>query len=266
MKREERIKNKIIYFIALFIICSGLFLMSYFSFLRTIEVDMTKKVKITYTGEQGRAKAEAKCAMTDLNQRLQSFYDSIEYDIEPNENLNNGDVIRVHATYDEDLAQEYHYKPVHLEKEFTVKGLYNRYENYGQIPKPYVKKIFKEMDRYLNDKKREIFQIEFSKPKAKPDVVESPVVYSAFLNSKSSEKTDRMVNIYRLVYEFEEQTYVLYYLISIPEINDSQEIQEQDIFGQKAYLTESSEGVESYDGYVQRLFGNQYEIETIKKR
>lgn len=266
MKREERIKNKVIYFIALLGICSGLFLMSYFSFLRTTEVDMTKKVKIIYTGEQGRAKAEATCAMTDLNQRLQALYDSIEYVVEPNENLSNGDVIKISTKYDKDLAQEYHYEPIHLEKEFVVKGLYNRYENYDQIPEEYVKKIFKEMDIYLNDHKREIFQTEFSFPKAKPNVIESPVVYSAFLNSKNSDKTDRMVNIYRIVYEYEEQTYVLNYLISIPEINDSQEIQEQDIFGQKAYLTESSEGIEAYESYVQRLFGNKYEIENIKKR
>ena len=128
MNREDRIKNKIIYFIALIGICSGLFLMSYFSFIRTIDVNMTKKINVTFTGEQGRATAQATCAMTDINQRLQSFYDSIEYEIEPNENLKNGDVILIRAQYDSDLAQEYHYNPIGLEKEYVVSGLHNRYE------------------------------------------------------------------------------------------------------------------------------------------
>ena len=266
MKQEDRIKNKVIYFVALFGICSGLFLMSYFSFIRTIDVDMTKKIDVTYTGEQGRASAQATCAMTDLNQRLQSFYDSIEYEIEPNENLKNGDVVTIRAFYDEDLAQEYHYNPIHLEKEFVVSGLNNRYENYEQIPTTYVKKIQKEMDSFLDTKKKEIFRTEFSKPKAKPVLNHAELVYTAFMNSKTSEKTDRMVNIYHLLYEWDEQPYELYYLICVPEINDSQEVQEQDVFGQKAYLTELSEGIETYDSYVKRLFGINYEVETIKKR
>ena len=263
MKQEDRIKNKVIYFVALFGICSGLFLMSYFAFIRTIDVDMTKKIDVEYTGEQGRATVEATCAMTDLNQRLQSFYDSIEYEIEPNENLKNGDVIVVRATYDEDLAQEYHYNPIHLEKEFVVEGLNNRYENFAQIPSEYVTKIQKEMDAFLARKKREIFRTEFSMPQAKPSLSNSKLVYTAFLNSKNSEKTDRMVNIYHLEYEYESQSYELYYLICVPEINDSQEVQEQDVFGQKAYLTELNEGIEPYDTYVKRLFGKNYEVETV---
>ena len=261
MDSKERIKNKWIYFIALLSICLGLFLMSYFSFLRTIEVDMTKNVKITYDGEQGRAHAHAKCAMTDLNQRLQSFYDSIEYEIEPNGNLSNGDTILIKAHYDESLAQEYHYDPIHLEKEFTVKGLPNRFENYQQIPQDYVNAIQKAMEGFLKDKQKEIFKVEFAMPESKPSIENKNVVYSAFLNSKSGDKTDRMVNVYRMVYTVNEQEYVLYYLVCVPEINDRQEIAEQDIFGQKAYITES----ETYGDYVQRLFGVHYDVETIER-
>ena len=260
MDNKDRIKNKCIYFIALLSICSGLFLMSYFSFLRTIEVDMTKNVKITYEGEQGRAHAHAKCAMTDLNQRLQSFYDSIEYEVEPNGNLSNGDQILIKAHYDESLAQEYHYDPIHIEKEFTVTGLPNRFENYQQISKEYVDQIQKAMEVFLKAKQKEIFKTEFSMPDAKPVLVNKNIVYSAFLNSKSGDKTDRMVNVYHMVYECEKQEYVLYYLVCVPEINDSMEVHERDIFGQKAYITEN----ETYGDYIQRLFGVHYDVETIE--
>ena len=261
MDRKERIKNKCIYFAALLGICSGLFVMSYFAFIRTIEVDMTKKVEIVYEGEQGKAKAFAHCEMTDLNQRLQSFYDSIEYEIEPNENLSNGDAIHITAKYDESLAQQYHYEPIHLEKDYVVSGLASRFESFDQIPQTYDEKIQKAMEVFLKTKQKEIFRVEFSLPKAKPDLIEKNIEYSAFLNSKREEKTDKLVNVYKLVYQWEGQEYILYYLICVPEINDSAQVAEKDIFGQKAYIGEA----ETYEGYVQRIFGSHYDVETIEK-
>ena len=46
--------------------------------------------------------------MEDINQRIQEFYNTIHYTVEPDTGLSNGDTITVKAQYDEALAQQYH--------------------------------------------------------------------------------------------------------------------------------------------------------------
>ena len=47
------------------------------------------------------------------------------------------------------------------------------------------------------------------------------------------------------------------------EINDGNEVQTQDIFGERAYMSEQEIQNQSFSEYVQRVFGKQYQIEQI---
>jgi len=89
MISKETIKSKAIYLVSLLLMCVGLILVAYFFFLRTIELDVTKNIRLYYSGENGRASVEAKSGEEDLNQRIQEFYDTLTYTIEPNEALSN---------------------------------------------------------------------------------------------------------------------------------------------------------------------------------
>ena len=261
-KREKAVKNKIIYFVALLFMCMGLFFMAYFFFLRTIEIDVTKDIDLTYIGEEGKAKVEAKCCAVDINQRMQKFYDSIEYTITPDKNLSNGDTIIVKATYDSLLAQQYHYKPIHEEKKIVVKGLPHRYEGLIKIPDEYLERIQKTSDAYIQKEKDKIFETEFDfNKKDRVKLVQQQVVYSAFMHSTSNEKTDRVVTMYHLEFEWDGKGYSLYYVVCVPEINDNQEINEKDIYGQRAYLVEG----EDYDEYIHRIYESHYRIESSLK-
>lgn len=261
-KRVEAVKNKMVYFVALLFMCMGLFFMAYFFFLRTIEIDVTKDIDLIYVGEEGKAKVEAKCSAVDINQRMQKFYDSIEYTITPDKNLSNGDTITVKATYDPLLAQQYHYKPIHEERKIVIKGLPHRYEGLIKIPNEYLERIQKVSDAYIQKEKDKIFETEFDlNKKDRVKLIQQQAVYSAFMHSTSNEKTDRIVTMYHLEFEWDGKGYSLYYVVCVPEINDSQEINEKDIYGQRAYLVEG----EAYSEYIHRIYGSHYHIEASMK-
>ena len=146
---KEKIKTKLTYFFSLSVICILLVLITYIFFLRTIEVDVMQGLDIQYTGENGMALAVCKNNTLDINQRTQDFLQSVTYTIAPNENLSNGDVVHVSASYDEQLASQYHFKPVHLEADIVVEGLNNRYDSLADIDKKYIDKVLKASLEYV---------------------------------------------------------------------------------------------------------------------
>ena len=56
----------------------------------------------------------------------------------------------------------------------------------------------------------------------------------------------------------------LYYTVSVPEINDGMKVDKQDIFGEKAYLSDNEWQILNFDAYIQRVYGSQYNIERIE--
>ena len=84
---------------------------------------MTKHIILQYSGENGSASLRVRSEEISVNQRLQDFYDSLEFAVTPNEGLSNGDEITISAKYDNELAQQYHLEPINLTRTVTVKGL-----------------------------------------------------------------------------------------------------------------------------------------------
>lgn len=258
---SEKITSKFIYFGAIIGMCSILVFLTYNFFLRTIRVDVMKDIVFTYTGESGNASVSAVNGSDDINKRTQAFLDTVTYEIEPSENLSNGDMIHVTASFSESIASQYHFQAKNVEKDFEVEGLNYRYETLEDVNPLFIERVINASQKYLEDNEEEIRELYV--PYKEGEFVEAQIVYKSFMKSKSQEITDRIIVVYKMVYQLnEEEQKIIYYTITVPEINDGNQIS-NDIFGEKAYLTEEETLNENIDGYIHRLYESQFEIYEI---
>lgn len=262
---KEAIKNKMIYFAALASMCLALIFVMYNFFYRTIEIDMMKNVKLEYSGENGIASVVAKNASEDINQRTQDFLDDVKYEVNPNKILSNGDIIHVMASYNAELASQYHYKPINTEMDFIVEGLFNRYKTVSDIPSEYLNLIYKESEKYIKAHSQQIYNLDtISQEDTKVEFKESKILYSAFLKSKTNQSSDRIISICQLDYMINNQISTIYYLVCVPGINDGNKVQTPNVYGEQAYLSETEKEEKSFKEYVKRVFKDQYTIETVE--
>lgn len=261
---QDKIKDKALYFAGILSMCVLLVSVAYFFFLRTIQIDLQKNVSLHYTGENGMASLEVEIKGEDLNQRVQEFLDTVIFEVTPNTNLSNGDVITITAAYDEDLAQRYHYEIKNATMEITVEGLQDRYPSLAQMDPDYLKEILEASETYVRDHEKDIFALNHETIKDEHwELTNLQPCYGAFLKSKSTAASDRVIQIYQLDFEQSDQIFTLYYLVCVPEINDGRKIQSQDIFGERAYLSDAEIEAGSFSSYVERVFGQQYQVEPI---
>lgn len=260
---SEKTKNKLIYFLALGSMCLALVLIMYNFFYKTVEVDVMKNIELVYTGENGSASVTVENNTEDLNQRIQEFMETVEYEVSPNSNLSNGDTIHIIATYDDELSMTYHYQPINTEKEFIVQGLNNRFESKDDIPENYLNKILTESENYITEHADEIFHLD-PETTSQEDVSLNNIsqLYCAFL--KSTQTSDRIISVYQLDYTSKEQAVTIYYLVCVPNINDGNRVIRQDIYGETAYLSSEELQNLNIESYIHRVFGTQYSIEKIE--
>ena len=256
---KQKIENKFIYFISLLGMVTILVLIAYFFFLRNVEVDIMDNAQYTYVGENGNASVVVSAKQGELNQRMQDFLDSVKYEVSPSSDLSNGDTIHVTATYDEALANQYHYKPKSVEADVVVEGLANRYLSLKDIPKTLIKDGENAALDYVKDNQDEIYELDGKEEKT-PSLDKMKIVYSAYLKSNQKKNSDRFVYIVSMNYSSE----ILYYMVCIPNINDSNEIDTHNIYGEKAYLTQEELDGKDFNGYVDRVYSSKYHIEQKK--
>lgn len=96
------------------------------------EVDIFQYVNVVFKGDNETGIAEASFHSMEAlaNEKLKDdtiFISSLKAKAEPNENLKNGDEVKVSIIYDEDAYSELEYKFAETEKTFTVKGLKEYY-------------------------------------------------------------------------------------------------------------------------------------------
>ena len=257
---KQKIENKFIYFISLLGMVTILVLIAYFFFLRNVEVDIMDNAQYTYVGENGNASVVVSAKQGELNQRMQDFLDSVKYEVSPSSDLSNGDTIHVTATYDEALANQYHYKPKSVEADVVVEGLANRYLSLKDIPKTLIKDGENAALDYVKDNQDEIYELDGKEEKT-PSLDKMKIVYSAYLKSNQKKNSDRFVYIVSMNYSSE----ILYYMVCIPNINDSNEIDTHNIYGEKAYLTQEELDGKDFNGYVDRVYSSKYQIEQKNK-
>ena len=256
---KQKIENKTIYFISLLSMVCILVLIAYFFFLRNVEIDIMANAQYTYTGENGNASVVVSPKQGDLNQRTQDFLNSVKYEVRPNTDLSNGDTIHVTATYDEALANQYHYKPKSVETDVKVEGLANRYKALEDIPKTLIREGKDATIEYVKENEDSIYSLEGKNEKV-PNLDKMKIVYSAYLKSNQKNNSDRFVYIVYMNYSSE----ILYYMVCIPNINDSDEIDTHNIYGEKAYLTQDELEDKDFAGYVNRVYSSKYQIEQSK--
>lgn len=261
---KEVLKNKCIYFFALSSMCLVLAFVAYLFFLRQIDVNVMTNAQFQYIGENGGASLKVINATNDLNQRTQEFMESVVYEVSPNTNLSNGDIVHVKATYSHEVAEQYHFHPTHIEQDFVVEGLNDRYENIEDIDKDYLKNIQQSCKDYIKKHQNQIYQLDGEDQKSER-LVNQKVVYSAFLKSKTTKSSDRYIEMYELQYEMNDTKDTILYVVCVPEINDGNIVQIQDIYGEKAYLNEEELNQEAYGNYINRVFANKYDIEVYEK-
>lgn len=257
---KQKVENKFIYFISLLGMVTILVLIAYFFFLRNVEVDIMDNAQYTYVGENGNASVVVSAKQGELNQRMQDFLNSVKYEVSPSSDLSNGDTIHVTATYDEALANQYHYKPKSVEANVVVEGLANRYLSLKDIPKTLIKDGENAALDYVKDNQDEIYELDGKEEKT-PSLDKMKIVYSAYLKSNQKKNSDRFVYIVQMTYDSE----VLYYMVCIPNINDSNEIDTHNIYGEKAYLTQEELDGKDFNGYVDRVYSSKYQIEQKKQ-
>lgn len=253
------IKNKCIYFISLLTMIFILVAIAYFFFMRNVEVDIMKNASYSYDGENGTATVTVTPGESDLNQRIQDFLDTVTYEVSPNSDLSNGQTIHVTATYDEELAQEYHYSVKSTEADVVVSGLPNRYTSIDDIPSSLVKECKESAQAYVEDHAEEIYTLDTQNEDSE-SLDKIKIVYSAYLKSNASKNSDRFVYILKLHYG----DTIIYYMVCVPNINDSNTIDRQNIYGEKAYLTQAEIDAEDYVGYISRIFSSNYYVQEKK--
>lgn len=261
---QSKIKDKVIYFVAILSMCIGLISMAYFLFLRTVQIDLENYIVLNYMGENGLATLEVGVRSEDINQRIQEFLDTVEFSVTPNQNLSNGDVVTIDATYDEELAQTYHYEIINTSMECIVEGLNDRYASLQEMDSKYLKAILDSSEEYIDQNLDSIIQYnEAVEDWQDYEYVGKELVYRAFLKSKAPGTSDRMIQIYRFDYAKEDKTIRLYYLVCVPDINDGQEIHAQDIFSERVYLSVQEIEQSNYNDYVHRVYGDSFSIQEI---
>ncbi len=98
---------------------------------------------------------------------------------------------------------------------------------------------------YVKDNQESIYTIDGKEDKA-PGLDKMKIVYSAYLKSNQKNNSDRFVYIVQMNYASE----ILYYMVCIPNINDSDSIDTHNIYGEKAYLTQDEWNGKDFSGYV----------------
>lgn len=257
---KQKIENKFIYFISLLGMVMILVLIAYFFFLRNVEVDIMDNAQYIYVGENGNASVVVSAKQGELNQRMQDFLNSVKYEVSPSSDLSNGDTIHVTATYDEALANQYHYKPKSIETNVVVEGLANRYLALQDIPKTLIQDGRNAALDYVKENQDAIYKLDGKEEKT-PSLDKMKIVYSAYLKSNQKKNSDRFVYIVSMNYSSE----ILYYMVCIPNINDSNEIDTHNIYGEKAYLTQEELDGKDFNGYVDRVYSSKYQIEQKNK-
>ena len=110
---------------------------SIWSATRTTPIDLTSSCEVTFEGYDGEGDAYINCDVDyDINNpQIASFVYDVEYTIDNDGALSNGDKVILHADYSEETARNLKLGVENAEREITVEGLTEVYRTYDDIPK-----------------------------------------------------------------------------------------------------------------------------------
>lgn len=272
---RETAKGKSLTVICMVAIIVSLYAMSYFLFLRTIDVDVTKDASITYRGETGSASVKVKNETKNYNQRIQEFMDSIYYEVTPQEGLSNGDTITIQAFYDKELARRYNIHPINVTRKISVKKLPIRFDDASQIPPAYLKTMTQQGKTYLKNNMAAILNEDFTSFSVDGDVQlqESELVYRTFLDARTNDGKDKVIDVYAIQAkgdvktsnegeETEQKSETIFYMITYNEINTSLKILDENVYGEKIITASGYDltKAEDFERYMNAKYATTYAL------
>lgn len=125
-KQKMNKKTKVLTSIIAVIVVIVIIVSVYFTQIKKTDVDVLEDIKIEYTGVSGQAKAQIDKASIKIfdNPKINDFVNNhIEFNILPNENLKEGDTIKVVIEPDISAMKDNKINISNIQKEFKVMGL-----------------------------------------------------------------------------------------------------------------------------------------------
>ena len=232
-------KNKLIYLVCT---CSILLLLIgvyYYFFFHIIKVDMNTIMQLSFEGESGNATAYVTTVDNYYNQRIQPFFDSLTYTVEPSTQLKNGDQVTVTLHYDQEQASKYHIEVSSTTETLVVDGLAERYKDIEEIPETFISQLNSQGNTYIEKNRQAILESTFSHFKKKTVVYQSHnLLHRAFLKAEQIEHKDKIVEVYEIyasgiVQDSEEERLdSCYYMVVYDDIHKMQLLDAQNIYGE----------------------------------
>ncbi|MEG0313691.1 MAG: hypothetical protein RR646_00300 [Erysipelotrichaceae bacterium] len=127
------------------------------------EVDFTGKIELEYRGYNGEGSIVDQFSLNKsieydkTDKDLKNFVKTVQFDISPDNDLSNGDKVKITAEFDEELAEELGIKPINTEREFEVAGLTVLYASVKEIPANVVAEADKAAKKEVEDVKTTYF-------------------------------------------------------------------------------------------------------------
>lgn len=243
------VKNKLLFVFCISFIMVSLFMVCYLFFFRSITIDVTKDISVTYEGESGVASVVIHNEAYNLNQRTQEFLNSINYQVTPSRNISNGTKITIAASWSEELADKYNIQVINTEKEIVVEGLRQRYQNVEEIPDDFIALLNIRSETYFKRNMETILKKDFSDfyVTSNTELKENALVYRFFLQAMDKENKDKILDVYAMSAtgkinqgvdheDLIDGESTIYYSVLYDNVDDTQKVEDSDVYGEKLIL------------------------------
>lgn len=262
------LKNKLIYFVCfgtMLTILGGVF---YICFFREIHIDLTNNLQVKFVGENGHGRIVSDRYDLNYNQRISTFYESLNISYSNEWNLSNGDEVTIEIFFDEQLAEQFNIVVDANSLVVVVEGLAERYATKDDISSAILQKITEKSTSYMKKDGERILHQDFT---LASDVTlkSETMIQRVFLKADDTQVHDKIVDVYQMVATGKHEDgsqgeETIYYMVVIDDINSNMIINDDQVYGEKALFTD--EDLTTKEGiirYFKSKYVLSYEVELI---
>lgn len=219
-------------------------------FFNKTQIDAFEGMTVTFDGYNGAGKAEIDKPDIDYDQTdldMSVFISGIDYEVEKDGELSNGDKVKVVAKYSEETAKSLKVVLKEESREFEVNGLTVQYQSASEIDKDLFKKAYQDVDKKSKSSLYSDSKYEFYK-----------AYYAWQPDKKISLQSNKLIFVYKETYkgyDYEKHAdtdkvrYVSYYVT----FNSSYESDKGYISSRNLYKADSYEYVEKEEDVFDAL-------------
>ena len=135
---NNQLKKTILMIVAIALVAAACGGLVYIKVFKKTHVNLTKNMSVRYSGVSGNAYTTSSMVSNQFeydesNEKLRDFYRSVVYTFDKSSGLSNGDMVKVTAKYNTELADRLRLQVDKNTKSFKVKGLPERFLNGSKI-------------------------------------------------------------------------------------------------------------------------------------